>query len=142
MVGEVWDVRVSSGGGVVVRVVVGIIILHFLGRGEPELSPSLRPNLPCWVIPQGWHPAMVTRYGSCPSTPRRSCPPLDGRSRLSKWLAGMLSEIGVDRRACITDGDSGFMWMMEPSKLSRGVACCKSPLLAHQLSVFFCTGKI
>jgi hypothetical protein len=25
--------------------------------------------------------------------------------------------------------------------MSRGKACCKSPFLSHQLSVFFCTGK-
>jgi hypothetical protein len=75
MVGEVWDVRVSSGGGVVVRVVVGIIILHFLGRGEPELSPSLEAKSPLlgdstrmassdgdplWVVPQHSTPKLPT----------------------------------------------------------------------------------
>jgi hypothetical protein len=31
----------SSSGGVVVRGVMGIVALHTLRRGEPELSPSL-----------------------------------------------------------------------------------------------------
>jgi hypothetical protein len=54
-----------------------------------------------------------------------------------KQLAGILSEPGVDRRVSVASGNSGLTWMMEPSELSRGVACCKSSFLAHQLSVFF-----
>jgi hypothetical protein len=39
LVGAVWNIGVSSGGGVVVKGVEGIIVLHTLRRGEPELSP-------------------------------------------------------------------------------------------------------
>jgi hypothetical protein len=42
LVGAVWNVGVSSIDGVVVRGVIGIIVLHTLKRGEPELSPSLK----------------------------------------------------------------------------------------------------
>jgi hypothetical protein len=41
LVGEVWNIGVSFGGDVVVMGVTGIIVLHTLRRGEPELSPSL-----------------------------------------------------------------------------------------------------
>jgi hypothetical protein len=117
--------------------VAGIIVLHALGRGELELPPHSRPNHPHWVIPRGWHAAMVTRYGSCPHTPRRSWPPSDDRSRLSKWLAVVFSELGVDQTVHVAGSDGGFTWMMEPSEMSRGVARSKSPILARQLSMFF-----
>jgi hypothetical protein len=84
---------------------------------------------------------MMTHYRSCPRTPRRSWLPSDGRSRLLKWLAGVLTELGVDRRAHVANGDGGFTWMMEPSKLSRGVARCKCLFRAHQLSVFFAPAR-
>jgi hypothetical protein len=38
----VWNVRVSSGGGVVTTGVLDITVLHALRRGELELSPSLK----------------------------------------------------------------------------------------------------
>jgi hypothetical protein len=57
---------------------------------------------------------MVTFYGSCPQTPRRSWPLPVGRSRLSKRLVGVLSELDVDRRACIASSNDEFIWMMEP----------------------------
>jgi hypothetical protein len=40
-VGAVWNIEFSSSGGVAVTGVEGIIVLHTLKRGEPELSPSL-----------------------------------------------------------------------------------------------------
>jgi hypothetical protein len=76
--------------------------------------------------------------------PPHSAPKLateDGRSRLLKWLADVLSELGVDRRARVANGDGGFTWMTEPSKLSRGVARCKCLFLAHQLLVFFAPSR-
>jgi hypothetical protein len=54
-----------------------------------------------------------------------------------KQLAGILREPGVDQRVSVASGNSGLTWMMEPSELFRGVACCKSSFLVHQLSVFF-----
>jgi hypothetical protein len=42
----VWNIKVSSDGGVVARGVAGIIILHVLRRGESELSPSLKAESP------------------------------------------------------------------------------------------------
>jgi hypothetical protein len=62
----VWGIGDSSGGGVIVMGMVDITALHALGRGEPELSPRLRPNRPRWVIPRGWHATTVTCYGTCP----------------------------------------------------------------------------
>jgi hypothetical protein len=41
-----WNVKVSSGGRLVARGVAGIIILHTLGAGELELSPSLEDESP------------------------------------------------------------------------------------------------
>jgi hypothetical protein len=40
LIGAVSNIEVSSGGDVTVREVMGIIVLHTLKRGEPELSPS------------------------------------------------------------------------------------------------------
>jgi hypothetical protein len=42
LVDVVWNVGVSSGGGVLMMGIMGIIVLHTLRRGEPELSPSLK----------------------------------------------------------------------------------------------------
>jgi hypothetical protein len=41
LVDVVWNVGVSS-GGVLMMGIMGIIVLHTLRRGEPELSPSLK----------------------------------------------------------------------------------------------------
>jgi hypothetical protein len=42
LIDVVWNVGVSSGGGVLMMGIMGIIVLHTLRRGEPELSPSLK----------------------------------------------------------------------------------------------------
>jgi hypothetical protein len=61
---------------------------------------------------------------------------------LLKWLAGVLSELCVDRRVRVAGGDVGVTWIMEPSELSRGVGRYKSHLPGTPIVGIFCTGKI
>jgi hypothetical protein len=42
---------------------------------------------------------------------------------------------------CITGGDDGFAIDEGTIRISRGKACCKSPFLACQLSVFFAPAR-
>jgi hypothetical protein len=74
-VSAIWNVKVSSGGGVAVRGgVEAIIMLHALTRGELELSPSLEAKSsslsdssrmacsdgdPLWVMPSNIVPRLA-----------------------------------------------------------------------------------
>jgi hypothetical protein len=76
-VSAIWNVKVSSGGGVAVRGggVEAIIMLHAFTRGELELSPSLEAKSsslsdssrmacsdgdPLWVMPSNIVPRLAS----------------------------------------------------------------------------------
>jgi hypothetical protein len=75
---------------------VGIIVLHALRRGEPELSPALEVE----SSSLGDSSRMVCSDGDplqvMPGTQRQSWPPSSDQSSLSKRLADDLREVGVD----------------------------------------------
>jgi hypothetical protein len=94
LVGAVWNVRVSSGGGIVMMAMADITVLHTLDRGEPELSPSLETESsslgdssrmacnngdPLWVMPL--------------NTASESAPLLVANSRFPEWTTGILGEL-------------------------------------------------
>jgi hypothetical protein len=102
----VWGTRGSSGCGVIVMGIVYITALHALGRGEPELSPSIETES-SWL-------GNSSRMTHIDGDPLRAMPltampdsfPLGGglksleqlamNSRASKWVAYVLRELDAE----------------------------------------------
>jgi hypothetical protein len=121
--GAVWNVGVSSGGGVVTEGVAGITALHALGRGELELSPSLESE----------SSSLVDSSRIACSDGDQSRPLASGRLKLLErsvmnlrspmCVVSILSKLDAESKGklCVADDDAGYIHK-GTIKMSRGKA--------------------
>jgi hypothetical protein len=140
----VWRTEMFSGIGVAVMGLVGVTMLHPQGLGNPKVPPT--PE----VAPSSLEDSsrVVCKHGDALCTilmnmaleshswGERLRRPMQSalNSRLSKWMVlpkARLALVGLLPLATKESFHEGTIGT------SRGKACCKSPFLAHQLSVFF-----
>jgi hypothetical protein len=144
----VWRAGVFSGTGVVMMGSVKVTTLHPRGPGGPKLPPVLdvapsssdnsprvacREGDPLWTIPTYMAPKSRS-WGERLRWPNRSTM----NSMLPKWMPlpeARPTPVGLLSLVMNESFGDGII------RTSRRKAHCKSPLLAHQLSVFFAPAR-
>jgi hypothetical protein len=118
LVGAVWNIRVSSDGGVVVMGVADITVLHALRRGELDLSPSLEIKLSSFGDSSRMECSDGDPFWVMPLNTALELPPSGDKlkvlersvmnSRSPEWMVDVLGELDAKQKMCVAGGNDGL----------------------------------